>query len=289
MILPAMLRNTFCHVPGVSVQGEQRLWASGLVSWDAMASAGATLRAARRERLRQHLEESERQLAARKADYFADALPTTEQWRLYADFRDAVAYLDIETTGLGGPGDHITTVALYDGRTIRHYVHGQNLEQFGRDIRDYRLLVTYNGKCFDLPMIRSCLGLPMDQAHIDLRYVLKSLGYAGGLKSCERQLGLDRGDLADVDGWFAVILWREYKRRRDRKALETLLAYNIRDVVNLEQLLVKAFNLKVHQTPFATSLRLADPVLPEEPFRADTATIQRLKRQWGIGCGSGGW
>ena len=228
-----MLRRTFCHVPGVGIKAEQRLWAAGAVSWDAVAQAGITLAAPRRERIVQHLEESERRLAGKDPAFFAQTMPSGEHWRLYPEFRDSVAYVDIETTGLGGPRDHITTIALYDGRTIRHYVHGQNLAEFARDVRDYRLLVTYNGKCFDLPFLRASFGIPLDQAHIDLRYVLASLGYKGGLKGCERRLGLDRGDLADVDGFFAVQLWNDYRWRGNLQALETLLAYNIRDVVNL--------------------------------------------------------
>ena len=39
----------------------------------------------------------------------------------------------------------------------------------------------------------------MNYAQIDLRYVLYSLGYRGGLKGCERQLGMDRGNLSDID------------------------------------------------------------------------------------------
>jgi uncharacterized protein YprB with RNaseH-like and TPR domain len=175
---------------------------------------------------------------------------------------------------------NITTIALYDGRSIRHYVHGQNLTEFAQDIREYRLLVTYNGKCFDLPMLRASFGLALDQAHIDLRYVLASLGYKGGLKGCERRLGLDRGDLANVDGCFAVLLWREYRVHGNAQALETLLAYNIRDVVNLEALLVKAYNLKAARTPFGPSVTLPLPPPPSEPFQAHTPTIQRLLRQY---------
>ncbi len=42
--------------------------------------------------------------------------------------------------------------------------------------------------------------------------------------------------MADVDGFFAILLWQEYKNRQNRKALETLLSYNIQDAVNLEYL-----------------------------------------------------
>lgn len=275
-----MLRKTFCHVPGIGIKAEQRLWDAGAVSWDTVDAAGEALSARRREVLVRHLEESHRQLAAHNPRFFAETLPAGEHWRLYSDFCDSVAYLDIETTGLGGPGDHITTIALYDGRTIRHYVHGRNLAEFARDIQAYRLLVTYNGKCFDLPFLRTTFGLALDQPHIDLRYVLASLGYKGGLKGCEKRLGLDRGDLANVDGYFAVLLWHEFKRRGNPDALETLLAYNIRDVVNLEPLLVKAYNLKAAQTPFGPGMALSLPVPPPEPFRAHAPTVNRLLRQY---------
>ncbi|MEZ4549042.1 MAG: ribonuclease H-like domain-containing protein [Desulfobacterales bacterium] len=70
---------------------------------------------------------------------------------MFADFRHATAYVDIETTGLENP--EITTISLYDGARIRYYVNGQNLDQFQDDITDYPLIVTYNGKTFDLPVI----------------------------------------------------------------------------------------------------------------------------------------
>jgi hypothetical protein len=143
----------------------------------------------------------------------------------------------------------------------------------------YRLLVTYNGKCFDVPFIRQSMGVVLRQPHIDLRYVLRSLGYSGGLKGCERKLGIERGDLADVDGFFAVILWEDYLKSGNPRSLETLLAYNIQDVVNLETLLVIAYNLKIGSTPFAQSHRMAAPTPPPLPFRADAETVQRLRRQ----------
>jgi uncharacterized protein YprB with RNaseH-like and TPR domain len=274
-----VLRQTFCHVPGVGIKAEERLWASGVVSWDAIQSAGMNLPPRRLELLSLHVEESQRQLTGRNPAFFAATMPSTQHWRLYPDFRDSVAYVDIETTGLGGPGDHITTIALYDGCSIRHYVHGQNLADFARDIRDYRVLVTYNGKCFDLPMLRAAFGLALDQAQIDLRYVLASLGYKGGLKACERRLGLDRGDLAEVDGFFATVLWRDSRFRGNAHALETLLAYNIRDVTNLEALLVQAYNLSVSKLPFGPSLALPLPTPAPEPFRAHAPTVERLLRQ----------
>ena len=150
-------------------------------------------------------------------------------------------------------------------------------------IRQHRgALVTYNGKCFDVPFIEWSFKTRLNQIHIDLRYVLKSLGYSGGLKGCEYQLGVDRGELQGVDGFFAVLLWEEYLKTRDRKVLETLLAYNIEDVVNLEQLMVIAYNLKLRDTPFETSHRLEMPVRPKIPMQADRGVIDRVKRSFCI-------
>jgi uncharacterized protein YprB with RNaseH-like and TPR domain len=270
-----MLTQTFCHLPRVGLSAERRLWESGVGSWsDCNGSANRP-----RHRLADQVEESRRHLDAGNAGFFAATLPANQQWRLYREFRSSTAYIDIETTGLGGPGDHITTIALYDGKSVRHYIHGQNLDQFGRDIADYSLIITYNGKCFDVPFIRRFLGVALDHAHVDLRYVLKSLGYMGGLKGCEKQLGLSRGDLDGIDGYFAVVLWHEYRRYKNMKALETLLAYNIQDVLTLETLMIIAYNAKLKETPFFEALVLSDQPQPPNPFEADRATVDRLQCQ----------
>jgi len=214
--------------------------------------------------------------------HFSGSLPSGLHWRLFPDFRDSVAYLDIETTGLDSWENSITTIALYDGKKISTYVQGENLRNFVTDIEKFSVLVTYNGKCFDVPFIEWYLKIRLNQVHIDLRYVLRSLGYSGGLKRCEYQLGMDRGDLQGLDGYFAVLLWEEYQKTRDRKALETLLAYNIEDVVNLEQLMIMAFNLKLRDTPFASTLGIEMPARPEIPMRADVGVIQRVKRSFCI-------
>jgi len=232
-----MLENTFCHVPTIGLQIERELWACGINTWhDALSAGRLPLSAARCELLLGELEESVEFLAMGRMEYFQHRLASRHHWRLLPHYEGSVAYFDIETTGLGRGNDHITTIVLYDGRTIRHYVHGRNLVDFARDVADYRLLVTYNGKAFDVPTVRAELGCPLGQTHIDLRFVLAGLGYSGGLKGCERALGLDREGLADLDGYFAVLLWQDYLRG-NRKALETLLAYNALDVVNLATLM----------------------------------------------------
>ncbi|MHC5033726.1 MAG: ribonuclease H-like domain-containing protein [Planctomycetota bacterium] len=274
-----MLENTFCHMPGVGPKTEHRLWAAGILSWgDARQIPSALLPARRAEHLARNARESADRLARQDALYFFKRLPPHEHWRVFPEFRHWVAFLDIETTGLGSPHDYITTISVYDGRRIRHYVRDENLEDFREDIKDYGLIVTYNGKTFDVPFIRQYFGISMPHAHIDLRYVLHSLGYSGGLKGCEKQLGLDRKELDGIDGYFAVLLWRDFLRNDNRAALDTLLAYNMADVVNLETLMVLAYNMKLRGTLFNETRRLALPPAPEIPFKADMETVERIRR-----------
>jgi hypothetical protein len=88
---------------------------------------------------------------------------------------------------------------------------------------------------------------------------------------------MDRGDLSDIDGFFAVLLWDEYQRTGDQRALENLLAYNTQDTVNLENLMVTAYNMKLRQTPFYETHFIEDPILPGNPYSTDLATLDRIK------------
>lgn len=271
-----MLRNTFCHIPGIGYKYERRLWEKGILSWDACMNFSPLPLKKHAEALKENITESMLKLKGSDPAYFAELLAPKDLWRIFPDFRATTAYLDIETNGYVGPYGYITAITLYDGTSVYNYIRGENLEDFKRDIKKYNVIVTYNGKCFDVPFIESHMRLKMPQAHIDLRYVLKDLGFSGGLKRCEKTIGIDRGDLDGVDGYFAVLLWKDYRRNKNPKALETLIAYNVQDVVNLEPLLIYAYNQMLKDTPFASTHRIPDPSRPRPQFKADTATIERI-------------
>lgn len=274
-----MITNTFCHIPGIGTRTERQLWKNGVLSWKDLSGDGLdVLGPGRRNQLKRYCEESDDSLKNRNPAYFADRLPSKETWRLFPDFENWTAYLDIETTGLSGDLNCITTIAVYDGSETFTFVRGENLHEFADCISRYKVIVTFNGKTFDIPFIRSQMNLPMDQAHIDLRYVLRGLGLKGGLKKCEKTLGIDRKDLADVDGYFAVLLWQDYMRTGRRESLETLLAYNIADVVNLAAIMPMAYNMKLRDTPFAKTHTRPNLDLPPLPYKADIDTISRIRR-----------
>lgn len=278
-----MMEQTFCHVQGVGEKTEEKIWASGIDSWAAFAGAPKwPVNGAKGGAIMAELTASQTAFADGNPRYFYDRLKSTHHWRLFSDFKHKAAYIDIETTGLSGFGDIITTIALYDGRHIKSYVYGRDLDQFVADLFAYDLIVTYNGKTFDVPFIESFFGVGLPHAHIDLRYVLNALGYRGGLKGCEKQFGLSRNELDGVDGYFAVLLWHEFTKTGNSAALDTLLAYNIEDVVNLEYLMYKAYNLNLlYQTPFENDLEIAVPPRPTVPYVPDTLVVEKIKRKYG--------
>jgi hypothetical protein len=272
-----MLTKTFIHIQGIGLKTESELWQAGALDWtDFRRVSPDFISPARSAAILEIIAESRLHLTARP-EYFTDRLPASQHWRIFPHFRQTTAFLDIETTGLGDYCD-ITTIALYDGRTIRYYIQGENLADFPAAIQGYDVLVSYNGKSFDIPVIERFFHIKLNQAHIDLRYVLNGLGIKGGLKGCEQQLGLNRGELAGVNGYTAVLLWNLYRETGERRALETLLAYNIMDTVNLELLMVEAYNRSLAATPFRQDLALPMPGSPPIPFGADQAILAGLNR-----------
>ncbi len=273
-----MLQNTFIHIQSIGAITEQRLWESGLRDWDTFSdNISIPISTGRKYLLKEGIGESKRHLYQGNPVYFSKLLASNQSWRFFPEYRDSMVYLDIETTGLDRYYHSITTIALYDGNEIKTYVHGQNLDDFIEEINKYKVIVTYNGKCFDVPFIENYFNIRLDHAQIDLRYVLYSLGYRGGLKRCERQLGMDRGDLSDIDGFFAVLLWDDYQKTGDPKALETLLSYNIQDTINLENLMITAYNMKLKETFFYETHFIEDPTFPVNLYSADLATVDKIK------------
>lgn len=249
------LRNSFIAVDGIGERTERELWQSGVTHWDAfdgptVPGVGPTLA----ERIEAFVTEATARLERGDAGYFAAALPDREQWRLFEDFRDRAAFVDIETTGLSQQRDEVTVVSVHRGSETRTLVRGEDLSRGALDtaIGDAPLLVTFNGAQFDVPFLETEFGLTLDHAHLDLRYPSRRIGLTGGLKAIEQDLGIDR-DRPELTGRDAVRLWRRYTRRGDRDALETLVDYNRQDTTNLAALADTVVD-RLHAQVFETAV-----------------------------------
>jgi uncharacterized protein len=153
-----------------------------------------------------------------------------------------VAYLDIETTGLSRDCSDLTVVgvATANGSGLKTWqLVGEQItaEAVLGLLEGVERIYTYNGSRFDLPFIKSRLGLDLRRqfAHTDLMYDCWRQNLKGGLKAVEVKLGIQR-QLPGVDGLMAVRLWWNYVNYHNLQALDTLLEYNREDVTNLHVL-----------------------------------------------------
>lgn len=152
------------------------------------------------------------------------------------------AYLDIETTGLSPSGSELTVIGIYrengsSDEVIQLVGDEISLAGLTDSLENTSMLYTYNGSRFDLPFIKAKLGIDLTEhcSHEDLMYACWRRKLKGGLKSVERQLGIER-ELTDIDGLMAVRLWHEYVNCGNEESLSRLLRYNEEDVVNLRVL-----------------------------------------------------
>ncbi|MBM4248049.1 MAG: exonuclease [Euryarchaeota archaeon] len=233
-----MLRRSFVLLRGVGRRTERHLRSLGVVDWKGFLAAPqiAGIGKARKAALDAHLRALDRCLERGNAATLAQALPPSEKWRLYPDFRDRAAFLDIETTGLDLPAT-VTVVGITVGRDHTPLVRGVNLSKAAieRALRPARIIVTFNGSSFDLPALRMAFpGLELDLPHIDLRHLAPRAGIRGGLKKVERILGIRRArEVRMLCSHDAVYLWRIWERKRSGNALRLLIDYNRADVENL--------------------------------------------------------
>lgn len=238
-----MLKKSFIHIDKVNKNVENEIWKAGILNWeDIFTSKQALLSSKIREHLHKEITKSIEEYNNGNIDFFANNLPRSDHWRMYQELKNKCCFLDIETTGLNRSKDIITLIGLYDGNESKIFINGKNMQNFDKEVNKYNLAITYNGACFDLPFIKNKNPeIKLPSFHIDLRYALKNIGFTGGLKKIERDMGVVRSDeVKDIDGFEAIRLWKKYKNG-DKEALNKLIAYNTEDIQNLKPLMDKAY------------------------------------------------
>lgn len=234
-----MICHTFSHLPGIGEKLEQRIWRSGVLTWDDFLAAPQLegISAQRKNLYDLKLAACRTALDGRDAEYLAEALKRRDHWRLFETFRGEAVCLDIETNGYHPTqGGYPTVVGLHDGFDSVTLVHGENLtaENLNRHLAGYKMLITFYGAGFDIPFLLATLpGVRFALPHFDLCFAAKRLDIKGGLKSLEVRFGMVRdGSVQGMNGYDAVRLW-ERARHGDLEARELLLTYNREDTAHL--------------------------------------------------------
>ncbi len=226
-------------LPAVGAKKEKVLWESGILDWDDFLSADSIgcVRPAMKEKADPLIMQAEELLKEDDSFSLADIIPKSEHWRMFDHFKDDAAYLDIETDGLSRDA-LVTVVTVHRKDRTTTLTEGIDLdpESLSKALEGSKILVTFNGSCFDVPVLRNSFPqVDLDIPQYDLRFASRKVGFRGGLKPLEIELGICRSDeIEGVDGAMAVHLWHQWKRHGDEDALDILQKYNRADTINLE-------------------------------------------------------
>jgi hypothetical protein len=162
-------------------------------------------------------------------------------------------YFDTETTGLSGGSGSLAFLFGYalveqDSLAVTQYLitrfagEAAMLEAISSMLRLEDRLVSYNGKCYDLPLMKTryrMRNLPemLDRLpHLDLLHVVRRL-FGSNWPDCrlltleQRLLGLKRYN--DLPGSEAPEAWFDFVRAGNRARLVRVVEHNLQDILSL--------------------------------------------------------
>ncbi len=239
-----MIRRTFQLISGIGPWREKDLWTRGIQFWDDFPVPGGEIGISEKvdQQARERIDECRAALAAQDLSRLAKLLPPREHWRLYAEFAEEALFFDVEADGASAQKPSV--VSVYDSSGLGVFLRGRNLEDLPARLSGRRLWVTFNGSCFDVPILRSYFEtLQLPAVHLDLRFLAQRVGITGGLKDIEEHVGIARPPhLRGLNGWDAVGLWRTYQEERAIEALRFLVEYNLYDAFQLRSLAAILYN-----------------------------------------------
>jgi len=164
-----------------------------------------------------------------------------------------ILFLDTETTGLsGGTGTYVFllgTAWIAEGELVlrQHLLTDLGAERafvgaLQAELDRFRACASYNGKCFDLPLLRTRVimalrsELSVDESHLDLLHPARRLWRDRFGSTSLRQLEdsvLDCGRTDDIPGSLIPERYFRYLREGHDGIIEPVLLHNARDIVSL--------------------------------------------------------
>ncbi|MFW5994026.1 MAG: ribonuclease H-like domain-containing protein [Halanaerobiaceae bacterium] len=165
--------------------------------------------------------------------------------------KEELLFLDTETTGLAGGAGTVAFMigmAYFAGSEVvlEQYImrdydeEPDQLEAVSRRIEERNNLVTFNGKCYDFPLLKdrfimNRLEPPALDNHIDLLHPARSLWRhlpSCSLKALEWQvIDFERG--ADIDGSQVPEQYFRYLKRKDFSLLRPIIEHNKDDIISM--------------------------------------------------------
>lgn len=166
-----------------------------------------------------------------------------------------VMFMDLETTGLGSsPLFLIGTMLWRNGTLVVRQLFARDYSEeraavamFLADAADKRLLVSFNGKSFDVPYVRvraAAVGLPfdLDPPHLDLLHTGRRI-WKGQFADCKLQTleryVCGRSRRGDIPGWQIPQAYHDYVRTGNAWQMVACLEHNMLDLVTLADLMTR--------------------------------------------------
>ena len=240
-----LLEQSLCMMKGVSPEAECRLRRQGVLTCHQLAcEAERFLSRGHAGRIRAAFAEWEVARVNGLVDWMVGHLPAGHRVRALKDYWHEALFYDIETDGMTTAA-RITCISTFRNGQAHSFWRGHNLEDFLSEWTKAKILVSFNGKRFDTPIVCKTFGLTTAPTQIDLMGEAAHYGLRGGLKAIERQIGFNRTVADCQDGRGAIRFWEEYDRTHSEKALKALLEYNMEDVMSLEFLARHLLSLSI--------------------------------------------
>jgi uncharacterized protein YprB with RNaseH-like and TPR domain len=173
---------------------------------------------------------------------------------------DSLLFLDTETTGLsGGTGTYVFLAGMgyqtSQGFTVKQFFLQDPAEEaafltaLSEAISDFKGIVTYNGKSFDIPILKTRFILngltpPFSPlGHIDLLHLARRLWK---YRLAQRNLGILETEILEmarssdeIPGWMIPEMYIDYIRSGDARPLKGVFYHNAMDIVSLAAVMVR--------------------------------------------------
>lgn len=225
-----LTEQSLCQIAGITPELECKLMRSGVTSVMQLGlRCGEMFPISRAERIRTSIARYVKFRDLGMTDGIVNAFPCGHRVRVLSDRFERACFLDIETD----ERMRITCISTQMDHQSATFLRGQNLDDFLDVWQQAELVVSFNGKRFDVPIILRTFGLTRTPAQIDLMDEARHYGLTGELKQIEKEIGFQRDGSAGMNGMDAVALWHRFEHSGDEDALEVLKRYNREDVESL--------------------------------------------------------
>ncbi len=225
-----LTEQSLCQIAGITPEQELKMMRSGITSVALLKlHCGEMFPPAHAARIRASIARYEKFRDLELTDGIVNAFPCGHRVRVLCDRFERACFLDIETD----ERMRITCVSTQMNCQSSTFLRGRNLDDFLDVLHKAELVVSFNGKRFDMPIIRRTYGLTEVPAQIDLMEEARHYGFSGGLKKIEDMIGFCRTPSKGMNGVDAINLWNRFLSSGEEGIVEKLMQYNQEDVESL--------------------------------------------------------